>query len=163
MTHIEINDRQVTIDDDITFTMAPNSTATVNGVELRCDRHGVINVVSCEGGSYSLNQKIGHLPKGATVTGYVHRQTPRPPSGTPLPGVDAPAGMDADQFPKINALPSEQLLYMIETVSAAQVMLTDNRSSEAVKLVNTMADQLGIRDEINAAVLRFLQDDGKQG
>lgn len=174
MTHIEINERTVTIDGDISFTMAPNSETTVNGVVLRCDKHGIVNVVSCASGSYSLHQKIGHLPKGATVTGYTHRQTPRPSSGTPIrkprPASGTPLlgrigtpDMGADEFPKITSLPPEQLLYMIETVSAAQVILSDNRSTEAVNLVNKMADELGIHDEINAAVLKFLQGNGGRG
>lgn len=174
MTHIEINERTVTIDGDITFAMTPNSEATVNGVALRCDKYGIISVVSCASGTYSLHQQIGHLPKGAAVVGYTHVEAPRPPrrpqfpkqrtdTGFPLSGRIGTADMDAAEFPKINSLPSEKLLYLVETVSAAQVMLTDNRSTEAVNLVNKMADELGIRDELNAAVLKFLQGDGERG
>lgn len=172
MTHIEIQERTVTINGGTTFTMAPNSETTVEGITLRCDKFGIVSVASCASGPYSLHQTIGHLPKGATVVGYTHVEAPRPPrpprlpkqrpaSGTPLFGRIGTPDMGPGEFPKITSLPPEQLLYMIETVSAAQVMLFDGRQTEAVNLVNKMADQLGIRDEINAAVLKFMLGDGE--
>jgi len=172
MTHIEIHERTVTIDGGAAFTMAPNSETTVEGVTLRCDESGIVSVVSCASGPYSLHQRIGHLPKGATVVGYTHVETRQPPrrtrfpqqrtnTGTPMPGRIGTADIDTDEFPKITSLPPEQLLYMIETVSAALVVLADGRQAEAVDLVNRMADQLGIRDEVNAAILKLMPGGGE--
>ncbi|THV40560.1 hypothetical protein [Glycomyces buryatensis] len=168
MPHIEINNRQVTIDHATTLTMAPNSQATVEGVTLRCDKHGIVNVEHCEGGSYSLHQKMGHLPAGVSVTGVVHRQAPRPPSGTPIPrqrkaGPYPPAAAtptdagvpDLADFPAIAALDPDRLLEMIETVYAAQVALADGRADESARMVNEMAHRLGIAADISELIKRF--------
>ncbi|MCC3762459.1 hypothetical protein K3N28_05170 [Glycomyces sp. TRM65418] len=82
MTHIDIRNQQVTVDGDMTFTMSPNTTMTVNGATLTCDAHGMISVSGSGDGSLSVRQVVDHIPPGANVVGLViggDTTSPRPP------------------------------------------------------------------------------------
>jgi hypothetical protein len=90
VTHIDIRNQQVTVDGDMTFTMAPNTTMTVNGATLTCDAHGMISVSGNGDGSLSVSQSIDHIPPGANVVGLVRgggNSTPRAPREPRAPRV----------------------------------------------------------------------------
>ncbi|MEU5874691.1 hypothetical protein AB0A73_24395 [Glycomyces sp. NPDC047369] len=179
MIHIDIHNREVSVDGGAPFTMAPGTSVTVGAARLHCDEHGMVSVVG-GGEGVSVSSRIDHVLPGANAVGLVigadaprepgHPHVPR--QRQPEPDMDevyravregrvteAHSRVIARDYPRLAALTARDWARLVAAMDTADADTEAGEGAEALGRVLRVADDLGAGVDFLRFLLAMLRTD----